>query len=551
MDTIFTPVKHKILADLLRREGYDQSETEFLKQGFESGFSLKYNGPRGVQRKSPNLKLNIGDKIDLWNKVMKEVQANRFLGPFPEPPFENFIQSPIGLVPKDGGTKTRLIFHLSYPKDTKLSVNSNTPKEHCSVVYPDLDDAIKICMREGRGCHVARSDITSAFRHLPIRPEDWCLLVMKAESPLDGKTYYFVDKCLPFGHTISCALFQKVSDAIAFLVRRRTQKDNVNYLDDFLFAALLKWACDGQIQAFLDICQEINLPVAPEKTFWGTTRLVFLGLLIDTVLQMVCVPLEKIQKLKRLIAYFLHKENKKVTLREMQSLCGHLNFLCRSVVPGRAFLRRLYFSTSGIKKANHHIYLKRYIKEDLLLWLHFLDHPQAYSRPFLDFTSLLTAQDITFYTDASLNKNFGAGGYCGRNWFVLRWNPKFITQCRPSISYLELYALTVGILLYTDQFKNKRLMLHCDNMAVIHMINKNSSACRNCMVLIRIIVMHSMVHNLRIFARYVKSQDNKIADALSRQQWSRFRQLTANTGMKKFPDQIPHQIWPISKIWLN
>ena len=47
---------------------------------------------------------------------MKEIAEKRMAGPFEDIPFEHFIQSPIGLVPKDGGKKTRLIFHLSYPR---------------------------------------------------------------------------------------------------------------------------------------------------------------------------------------------------------------------------------------------------------------------------------------------------------------------------------------------------------------------------------------------------------------------------------------------------
>ena len=69
-------------------------------------------------------------------------------------------------------------------------------------------------------------------------------MVMKATNPVSNKTFYFVDKCLPFGSSISCAIFQAVSDAIAFLVQFRTKKANVNYLDDYLFAAALKRECD-------------------------------------------------------------------------------------------------------------------------------------------------------------------------------------------------------------------------------------------------------------------------------------------------------------------
>ena len=76
---------------------------------------------------------------------MKEVQLGRYAGPYESPPFEYFVQSPIGLVPKDKGRKTRLIFHLSYPRDGE-SVNSGIPKHLSSVKYPDFEQAIKMCM---------------------------------------------------------------------------------------------------------------------------------------------------------------------------------------------------------------------------------------------------------------------------------------------------------------------------------------------------------------------------------------------------------------------
>ena len=51
--------------------------------------------------------------MDLWNKIMKEVRVGRVAGPYETIPFENYIQSPVGLVSKSGG-KTRMIFHLSF-----------------------------------------------------------------------------------------------------------------------------------------------------------------------------------------------------------------------------------------------------------------------------------------------------------------------------------------------------------------------------------------------------------------------------------------------------
>ena len=212
---------------------------------------------------------------------MKEVKEKRYAGPFRKVPFKNFIQSPIGLVPKDNGKEFRLIFHLSYPRGKGTSVNENTPVEDASVVYPDFNDAIQLSLKLGRGSKISRSDMKAAFRNLGIKRKHWKYLVMKAKSPIDHKTYYFMDKCLPFGASISCSHFQRFSNAVAHIMKCRTNMPNINYLDDYLFAAMLKMMCDWQVQKFLDLCQEIGFPVNMDKTFWGTTLLTFLGLLID------------------------------------------------------------------------------------------------------------------------------------------------------------------------------------------------------------------------------------------------------------------------------
>ena len=50
------------------------------------------------------------------------------------------------------------------------------------------------------------------------------------------------------------------------------------------------------------------------KTFWGTTQLTFLGLLIDTIKQLICIPSEKIVKAIEMIDFFVEKKGKKVTV---------------------------------------------------------------------------------------------------------------------------------------------------------------------------------------------------------------------------------------------
>ena len=271
LTNVKTPVDVDQLVKLLTVAKYPQDKIDKLHRGFSQGFDIGYRGNKNVKMKSPNLKLTIGSPIELWNKVIKEVQLGRYAGPYQTVPFEHYIQSPIGLVPKDKGQKTRLIFHLSYPKNSGKSLNENTPETLKKVNYVDFDQAVRLCLKTGVSASMGKSDLISAFRHLGIRPEDWCWLVMKARSPIDGRTYYFVDKCLPFGAAVSCALFQAFSDALAWIVSYKTSQENINYLDDFFFVALFKAACDLQIRCFLEVCDKIKFPVSMEKTFWGRT----------------------------------------------------------------------------------------------------------------------------------------------------------------------------------------------------------------------------------------------------------------------------------------
>ena len=98
-----TPVKVDVLQKLLEQLNYDADETQFLVDGFKNGFSIGYEGPQDVKITSPNLKFReVGSPTELWNKVMKEVKEKRYSGPFENIPFQNYIQSQLGLYPKMG-----------------------------------------------------------------------------------------------------------------------------------------------------------------------------------------------------------------------------------------------------------------------------------------------------------------------------------------------------------------------------------------------------------------------------------------------------------------
>ena len=61
---------------LLQESKYDETETQFLINGFKEGFSIGYEGdPSTVKITSNNLRFReVGNELQLWNKVMKEVK---------------------------------------------------------------------------------------------------------------------------------------------------------------------------------------------------------------------------------------------------------------------------------------------------------------------------------------------------------------------------------------------------------------------------------------------------------------------------------------------
>ena len=201
---------------------------------------------------------------------------------------DQFIQSPIGLVPKAGG-KTRLIFHLSYDfKNGNTSVDANMPKEQCHIKYKDLDFAIDACIKllkvHGRTATLfySKTDVKSTFHLVPVLILHQKWLMMCAEDPTTGELMYFIDMCLPFGASISCAVFQAFSDALQYLVEFLLEVNNIimNCLDDFLFIAVVKQSCNEMMTVFIKLCKRINYPLSEEKTEWSSSIMIIIIIII-------------------------------------------------------------------------------------------------------------------------------------------------------------------------------------------------------------------------------------------------------------------------------
>ena len=89
------------------------------------------------------------------------------------------------------------------------------------------------------------------------------------------------------------------------------------------------------------------------------------------------------------------------------------------------------------------------MRQDCLMWSQFLEGSiGALNRPFVDFAhNTFTAEELDLFSDASAVKHLGMDTVYGQHWVSHMGEDSFIDDYHTSIKFLELYAVTVAILL--------------------------------------------------------------------------------------------------------
>ena len=220
-----------------------------------------------------------------------------------------------------------------------------------------------------------------------------------------------------------------------------------NYLDDFLFMYITQEGCNHIVVIFLKVCKEINFLVAEDKTEWASPFMTFLGMLLNGRSLTLSIPEDKRKDALGLVQMF--RDRKKATIKELQRLAGHLNFINRTIVPGRVFTTRMHakFTGSTFKKLkpHHHVRLDKEFKQDCSMWVSFLTDLSSVVRPCIDMEASITAKELNFYSDTSAAEQLGFGIIFRNSWAFRKWPEGFVKNCKPNIEFLELYAMCIGI----------------------------------------------------------------------------------------------------------
>ena len=513
-----TPVSADRLESMLT--GYDPVLKEELVSGFAGGFKIGFRGEVNSDSSVKNLQSTVKLKSEVSCALDKEVKLGRMAGPFSSPPFESFQLNPIGMVPKKDPNKFRMIVDLSFPPGK--SINDGIDDSHAQVHYPSVNDAIKALLSCGPKAYMAKTDIEQAFRLIPLAASQYHMLCVK----WDG-VYYF-DKTLPMGCRSSCKIFQSLSEALKFIAAKHGIAYLINYLDDFLIVAPSYTLCLEALREFRAICVFLGIPLAADKTFLPVQVMVFLGLEFDSVAEVVRLPQEKLIRCREGIAWLLSKK-----CYTLQNILGLLSFACSVIVPGRAFLRRLFALTIGVKKPHFFVKLTSAAKEDLRVWQHFL---HAYNGVSLYKEEMFLSEKVChFFTDSS--KTLGCGACFGTRWFSLPWPGQWWRD--QNITLLELVPIVLALEVWGEHIRNHCLVLHTDNFSLMHVINSQSSKEDLVMCLIRRLVLKALHANVLIKAEHISGVNNVWADALSRLQVSRFLELHPSA------DKVPSSVTPL------
>ncbi|XP_053556935.1 uncharacterized protein LOC128648362 [Bombina bombina] len=466
----------------------------------------------------------------LAEKLRKEVKLGRMAGPFKEKPCADLIVSPLGVVPKKEKGKYRMIQHLSYPRGN--SVNDAIDKLDSSVQYQSFDSAVRIVKRLGKGALMAKIDVESAFRLLPLNTVSFNLMGCK----FDGD--YYIDKCLPMGCSVSCSVFEKFSSFLHWLFTEKTGCESMShYLDDFLVVGRKETGeCRIWKEELEAMFKQLGVPVATEKSEGPGTRLVFLGIMIDSAKGQCELPADKIEKARHMIKTMLKRN--KVTLREMQRLLGVLNFACRVIPVGRLFKRRLEMGTKGAKLPEHMVRVNKEMKEDLRVWEAFLDEFNGIRI----WEEARSVEELELFTDAAGSAGFGA--YLQGRWSAGEWPADWKEKgWIKNMTLLELFPIIVAIELWGHVLENKRIICWSDNKAVVDVMNNLSSSSNPVIKYLRYFVLKCLKHNICFKAQHIPGYRNIVADALSRFKWEIFRKVAPRA--RKEGEPCPVLLWQI------
>ena len=440
------------------------------------------------------------------NKYLQsETTLSRIAGPFRSNPLSvPLMVSPLNTVPKDSDDERRVIVDLSWPLG-EGSVNSGISKEmyleeKIESNYASVEDVCKMVLDSGPGSLIYKRDLRKAYRQFPVDPADYYLLGYCWDDQ------YFIDTVLAMGQRNAGVGCSRVSNAVMYM-HSLSGYQGVSYLDDLIGVADPSTASDAynQLGTLLrELGLEENIPKAcPPSTIQNV-----LGVIIDTEQMTISVTDERMTEIAELLAKWRRK--KVCRKKELQSLIGKLCFICKCIRQSRVFLNRLLAVLRSVDwTTTDRVTLSEDFHKELRWWSTFM---ASFNGVGFIPSPIWSEPDVAMATDSCLS---GCGGICANEYFHTQFPSKILNQGFP-IHKLEFLAVLVGARTWGHLFGGQKMVMYCDNMAVVEVINSSKTRDAFMATCLRELWLVVAKNKFELRAIHLPGEENRVADWLSR-----------------------------------
>ena len=503
----------------------DRECARYLLTGLSEGFRIGFNYRECEHKSARSNMLSAKQNRQVVEEYLREEkEKGRIVSPVGISR-ANVQVNHFGVIPKGHDKeKWRLILDLSHPEGS--SVNDGIDPSLCSLTYTLVDWAAKIILATGRGALLAKVDLESAYRMVPVHSDDRPLLGMTWRGSL------LVDTALPFGLRSAPKIFNTVADCLQWILREQGVTV-IHYLDDYLICGPRNsGVCASSLQTTLQVCDQLGVKVSQKKLEGPTTKLTFLGILLDTERLELRLPEEKLLRLRRSIEGWRSRTT--CTKRELLSLLGHLHHAGKVVRPGRSFVRRIIDLSKVVTCLHHHIRLNAGFRSDMEWWSLFLADWNG-----IGMLAEGEAPGSTGIVTSDASGNWGCGAFTrsGR-WFQYSW-PESWAQVH--ITVKELLPIVMASVLWGRSWAGKKIQWFSDNSAAVSIINSGKSKDPLAMHLARCLFFFQTSFGFSLKASHIAGKHNIAADALSRDNIPRFFQQVP-AAKKHRPTPVPDEL---------
>ena len=478
---------------------HDQEIVEFIRYGWPAN-RLPWVPSPSVSNVNHRSATEHPEFVDQY--IATEIELGATMGPFREIPFsgDGVGVSPLSTRPKRDSQDRRTILDLSYPPGR--SVNDWIPKDNylgfdIELKFPGVDNLARRVAALSPNCRMWKCDVRRCFRQVLLDPSSYELF------GFIWKGLMYWDKVLVMGHQVAPYICQRITNALRF-IHTSIGYFLLNYVDDFVGAELME-AAQVSYEVFGRLLESLGVQESLSKAVAPSPVIEFLGVGFDAVAGTMFVTEGCQQELLQELDTWRGKSV--FSRKELESLIGKLQFITSCVRPGRVFMARLLNTLRGMPREDVSNVDEQLLK-DIEWWRVYL--------PLYNGVSILwpvceVEPNKWISTDACLTGIGGTFGKC--RYFRYRLPPQWRGK---NIAYLEMWAVIVTLKVWGSKLKGMRIVMNCDNEAVVQVVNRGKSWDLFLQAALHEVVFLLATEEVELRLQYIRSSENTLPDWLSR-----------------------------------